>query len=63
MYRFILLILLQFVAVPPAYTVHVTGIANVIDDDTLEIQGQRIWMHGIDAPESRQIFENPADQR
>ncbi len=32
-----------------------TGVASVLDGDTLEIHGQRIRFHGIDAPESRQL--------
>ena len=32
----------------------IVGKARVVDGDTLEIAGQRIRLHGIDAPESQQ---------
>lgn len=32
----------------------ISGVASVIDGDTIEIRGRRIRLHGIDAPESRQ---------
>ncbi|MCH7957523.1 MAG: thermonuclease family protein, partial [Proteobacteria bacterium] len=37
----------------PAHA-EIVGKARVIDGDTLEIAGQRIDLHGIDAPENEQ---------
>jgi len=41
---------------------YVAGPASVIDGDTLEIRGQRIRLHGIDAPESSQICARGAER-
>ena len=40
----------------------IVGVASVIDGDTLEIHGQRIRLHGIDAHESRQFCEKDGKQ-
>lgn len=42
---------------PGAGQVVLTGRANVLDGDTIEVQGRRIRLHGIDAPENDQICE------
>ena len=36
------------------------GVASVIDADNIEIHGQRIRLHGIDAPEGGQICRDAA---
>ncbi len=33
----------------------VAAVASVIDGDTIEVHGRRVRLHGIDAPESRQL--------
>ncbi len=50
-----LVALMVVLTIPAIALADVTGPARVIDGDTLDVQGQRIRLHGIDAPESRQL--------
>ena len=40
--------------------VGISGVASVTDGDTLRIGSERIRLHGIDAPESKQSYRVPA---
>lgn len=59
----LILLLFSFLAVTQAHADRLTGVASVIDGDTLEIRGQRIRLHGIDAPESGQLCATAEGQR
>ena len=50
----IIFAILLVAVVPVAALADITGKPRVIDGDTIEIHGQRIRLHSIDAPESRQ---------
>lgn len=47
--------MLGLLATNPATASDLVGQASVIDGDTLDVQGTRIRLHGIDAPESSQL--------
>ncbi len=46
---------LALALLPALALADIAGTATVVDGDTIKIRGERIRLHGIDAPESRQI--------
>jgi len=56
--RFISCLVLTFIVAAPTFA-DVTGKPRIIDGDTIEVTGERIRLHGIDAPESKQTCEWP----
>jgi endonuclease YncB( thermonuclease family) len=54
-----LAIALAWTTIGPASARSLTGSAHVIDGDTLVMQGVRLRLEGIDAPETRQTCQDP----
>ncbi len=46
---------LALTLLPALALAEIAGPATVVDGDTIEINGERIRLHGIDAPESDQL--------
>jgi succinoglycan biosynthesis protein ExoI len=55
-------LLLGLLIASSAWADTLSGRATLLDGDTIEIAGERIRLHGIDAPESGQQCQN-ADAR
>lgn len=53
-YLFAVFVLAALVFTAVLAQADVTGEARVIDGDTLQVAGERVRLHGIDAPETRQ---------
>ena len=58
-----LLVFLTVISITTPLFADMIGIPRVIDGDTLNIRGARIRLHGIDAPESRQLCRPPASRK
>ena len=52
--RWVFIITILLTIVPVSVLADITGPATVIDGDTIDVAGERIRFHGIDAPESGQ---------
>lgn len=55
---FCVLFVVLLVAAPAAFAQSLTGAVRVVDGDTLVMKGERIRIHGINAPEAKQQCDN-----
>jgi len=57
--KWVMAVLAGLMSVCPAFAEEaIVGRASVVDGDNIEIAGERIRLHGVDAPESWQICED-----
>ena len=56
--RFICCLVLTLIVAAPAFA-DITGKPRIIGGDTIEVAGERIRLHGIDAPEIKQTCKWP----
>ena len=57
----IVFIVLTLFVVSTVLADDLTGKPRIIDGDTIELAGERVRLHGIDAPESKQICQRNDD--
>ena len=57
------LLLIATLSAHPALAGGITGPATVTDGDSIKIDGQRIRIHGIDAPEKKQTCTYPSGEK
>ena len=53
--------ILLVILVTPALAAELNGPAHIVDGDTLHLNGTKIRLHGIDAPETRQECQDKDD--
>ena len=61
MRHFALLLTLATLGGGPALAADLTGTPHIVDGDTLHLNGTKIRLHGIDAPEAKQTCQRQDD--
>ena len=56
---FIIFFLFTYIDVRSEEIKEITGYAKIIDGDTIKINSKKIRLHGIDAPEKKQVCKKP----